>query len=858
VRIAPAALFVPRWSCLWATAYQFEPPLFEEFLLRRLGEPPLNVTLLLDGPRLAETWERLGDAERRRLRRVGRDYLARGVRLGGSFHAKTSLFANERDGILLVGSGNLTMRGLEQGHEVFSRFSSSDPGGLAAIQTWRDWMQGIVEEMADDDVHRRWWDVRTRARWLGGPASSAGPFVTNQETSMLDHLRELAPGPVEELHVLAPFMDREAAALRELALALRPSRVHVYVSDTVSVDGGAIRGVLASLPSAVHVWAFLPDEFVHAKLVGVCSGDEGVLLAGSANLSRAAFIAARSSERWANVEAGVVCRLPAETVRGYFRPPGLAVQEVGLARLASLSYRESQEASGRPYVLRSAQRRSDGRIEVRAEPMPPSDGTVHVATPDSIWPLRGQETVQVVPVEAGGVIVILADAEARALSNPVPLDDLEALAAALREPRPRSDRPAELDLGDVETPIGAMLQRLHRACIFDVEETAAVASAERAASDPEAIEADPAFWDRLLQEELALDRRTAAYHRFGSPALPIDDDEVLFLLRQMLDRTPAPRGPGAGGGEAPIEPEEASEHGTRWTPTQHLQVRLVHVLQRWSRATNDPRLRWVNPLAPVRNFAALVTAIAECWEEDYLPRPKLLAITRLLFESFITSEEVPGYLLSLSPEHQVATLERLPEAARSVASALLYAALRPDSDWQAHVFEWQAFLVPGIELGVFQARAGTDALVRRLTGAQVTLGAVDDRLMALADYVDDPQWCARLAKDLDLAEVRFQPAALAPPFKLALSVQGVADPLSDPRIPVIVRRAFAYKRVAGILLVGSGWRLSVLDGQAACLRLPDTEMRESRLAFTDSYLAELERQRLPLRDAFPAAASIAS
>jgi len=45
-------------SCVWATAYQFDPPLFEEFLFRRLGDPPLNVTLPFGAGKLTDGWER--------------------------------------------------------------------------------------------------------------------------------------------------------------------------------------------------------------------------------------------------------------------------------------------------------------------------------------------------------------------------------------------------------------------------------------------------------------------------------------------------------------------------------------------------------------------------------------------------------------------------------------------------------------------------------------------------------------------------------------------------------------------------------------------------------------------------------
>src|SRR5215470_89440 len=114
--ITPANLFIHRWSYFWATSYQFEPSLFEHFLFRRLGDPPLNVTLLLDADKLAETWASMTNGDQWRLQRAGRDYLVRGVKLGnGSFHAKTYFFGNARDGLLLVGSGNLTLQGMERG-----------------------------------------------------------------------------------------------------------------------------------------------------------------------------------------------------------------------------------------------------------------------------------------------------------------------------------------------------------------------------------------------------------------------------------------------------------------------------------------------------------------------------------------------------------------------------------------------------------------------------------------------------------------------------------------------------------------------------------------------------------------------
>src|SRR5947199_6827863 len=103
VRVAPE--FQGRWSCFWATSYSLELELFDEYLFRRLGEPPLNATLLVDFRRLAASLTDRGADAARRLQRANRDYLLRGVPIGGSFHPKTYFFANAKQGVLLVGSG---------------------------------------------------------------------------------------------------------------------------------------------------------------------------------------------------------------------------------------------------------------------------------------------------------------------------------------------------------------------------------------------------------------------------------------------------------------------------------------------------------------------------------------------------------------------------------------------------------------------------------------------------------------------------------------------------------------------------------------------------------------------------------
>jgi hypothetical protein len=807
--------FNGRWTSFFATTYSIELEFFDEYLFRRLGEPPLSATILVDAGRHARLWTSGGDVVRR-LRRANRDYLLRPVLAGtGAFHPKTYFLSNAKEGVLLVGSGNLTMPGVERGREVFARFDSREPEDVPSIRGWRRWMDDLVKRLGDGEVTHRWLRLRRECgTWLEGETDGSS-FVANSERSMLEQLAGTVEPPVEELHVLAPFYDRDARALARLIAAFQPARLHVYLGAQTSVHGPSLASVLSDLGGEATLRELDQPVFLHAKLVGLVTGERGYLLLGSANLSQAALLG--TTEPWANVEAGVIVELAADEIRDAFLPPGTRWKEASLEQIAQLSFTSEERPPGYPVHLRSAWPETDGRISIEAIGDIPVDAELTAGIEGQ--PLDSMTTVAPLAMPEGGVLVWLRVVGGGDLSNKVPLDDRHRLGSWLEQRAEAGARPRELDSADFETPVGAMLLRLHTACIFDIDETPAMARAA-GFTDQEASEEQTASWEELeellAKEELARDPRVEHYRKSIPFGLP-DDDDILGLLRLMLDRAPAERTLRLVGRKQDEDlPEgESSQRGKLWTPTQRLQVRLFNVLQRWSLALADPRFVWIDPTAPARNYAALLVADAECWEQEHLPEERVIRLLGALLGSFVRTERSIGYLLSLPDEERQRALERLSTEARALGAALVYSALRPGATWREHVFEWQPALVAGLDLGVFEVTAKSREVVRRLTKKDVSEDDIRKRLDYAATYLDDEHWAANQERDLGFELVRLTNVGFKrQDFGITLQVSGDGAALNEPRLVSLVRQALAYRKTKGaVILVGDTIRLAVKLGE---------------------------------------------
>jgi hypothetical protein len=478
------------------------------------------------------------------------------------------------------------------------------------------------------------------------------------------------------------------------------------------------------------------------------------------------------------------------------------LEREALAFEAVAGYRLAEPHVGDAYVLRllAATRETEGRVRLRTEPAEPSGGELYLADGRQRLPVIDGEVLQW-PSADEVVLVWLADSSGMVLSNRVALDDRNALESMLQMRTDHREAPGDLDDFDLEHPLGELLAGLHREAVFEIDDTpAARRLADAGSSD---AEADAEFWDRYLRDELPLDPRWAHYQPAGAGVrvLPLDSN-LGWLLDQMLHRVPLHGELHLLNGEVRND-RDFERTDQSWTPSQRLQVRAYNVLQRWCLALNDPRARWLDELAPVTHFGALVSALCEIWaQRTWLPAHRLPGLAHALFGAFIRTDRSPGYLLSIGDDERARAIAAVRNAGlQAKACALAIAALsmgKPED-----FFAWQPFLIPGLEWRLFEADGETPGQVAALLGSPMTPEAVDVRLRFVARYTDDHHWATRLGEELGFSELvmlRLPRGAVdvRPAYEVEVRLRADVDLLHDPRVTMVARETLDYTHASGV------------------------------------------------------------
>lgn len=869
-------LFRSDCVAFWATTYNVDLAFFNEYLLRRLGDPPLNAVVLADQRRLDRSLEAATDRQDL-LAPVNSRWLLRSVQLGaGRFHPKSYLTVNGRTAKLIVGSGNLSTNGIDAGRETFVAFQSGTPDGDAAILTWRAWVRRLVGTVDDTRLAERFADLETRL-----PQSTV-PHVIGD--TMLFHNLDAPIGKqlfdmvgsadVDELIVAAPFYDEHGEALGALVDRLRPNTVRLYTTSSTSVDGSALVSRLDGSGAQVEAFAYVPDGFTHAKLVGVIAGERAWIMSGSANLSHAALTARAGP---GNVELVVVAQHDPRSVRAVFVPPDVRVEARPLASLASLNYDSADAAADpeRPHRLLRGAFLHDGRIQITAKNV--LAVSVLLADHGNSQPLSVEGETATTAGPLAGPLVHLVDADGTTLSNCIVVDDPAGLARVLQSgARSENGRPSELTMADLNTPLGRALEYMHNNMVMDVAERAPTAGTGALGADETTIAGDDSLWARLERETLARDPRAGSYARLlsraqGTLALA---EPIIELLDAMRHRVPLidstgntrttlqllvikpnddPDAPGTGGGH-------------QWSETARIRVRGRNVIRRYAAAQTDPRLVWIDPLAPLGNLDMAATVFVKMWPHAFVVGPTVELTADDLddlwgrwIRPFVGTGNGDGWLDRTDVPTERLTALMAGDFVEKV-TALCWLAIRPGKDHRERIVAWQPALRALYDRGLFDDNETVAEYLCMVTGRVVPAKQVGTDLLASLSFIDDELWCQQIAAQLGVGHLELGVLSAGQSVSVRLDIRGIDDPLNDPRLPQLVVATRQYRRTDPVALYAAdhGWRVVLATGEPAAYlaRFGHGEVVDS-LPVMAGVIERIAAANGVLGDLFPAAVRVA-
>lgn len=311
--------------------YSFDPIFFEQVVLPDLWAGRSSDILVLgDRGEIDSSFQSAVG----QLWNLGKQYLLAGADVAGAFHPKVFLRLGPTDGIVMVGSGNVTSSGWGGNQELGAAWmvgpNHIDKGGWLHpfLEDVLTWCQGDLER----DSVRRFKDVP----WLSlTPAntSEASPVLHSWGTRSLaiELARRWSGRRFDEVKILTGSTDESGAFLRWAQATFGVTRATIALTPA---SASFVAEKLADLPLDLRLIEAPPDRPLHAKFYWFEGADGPAAVMGSANCSAAAWLLAPAST--GNVESIVVYDRPDdqdfESALGLFTVPGQAPDEILVPR----------------------------------------------------------------------------------------------------------------------------------------------------------------------------------------------------------------------------------------------------------------------------------------------------------------------------------------------------------------------------------------------------------------------------------------------------------------------------------------------------------------------------------------------
>ena len=306
-------------SCV-LTCYSFDFSFFEERVLPILRLANIkNVNVLADGHYLEMAQETTTGREFK----FNKTYNFHPIYETGVFHPKIILLTGVSQGLLLIGSGNITSSGLSTNDEIWGAFHLDNIGNENAPlfgATW-EYLKPFLDKSLGFIPQKIEW-MKKHSPWLNNlPISSDWiklnsiglevKFLGNSNgNSIFSQLSSnVSNSDIEEITIISPYFDKSGEQLNQLVSHFQPRRT----SCLVDLNSGTVPSALENGKEIFYYeWSNCKDDYdktfnrLHAKLFHFKGRKREYLLLGSPNATIAAM--GLGSSNAANAEAAILLR----------------------------------------------------------------------------------------------------------------------------------------------------------------------------------------------------------------------------------------------------------------------------------------------------------------------------------------------------------------------------------------------------------------------------------------------------------------------------------------------------------------------------------------------------------------------
>jgi hypothetical protein len=307
-----------RYHSAILTCYAFDFLFFEERLLPQLRSAGVkNMQVIADSDYIGHQLERTTGKEFR----INKTYtLTTATAINGIFHPKILLLTGLRNGLLLIGSGNLTSSGMSGNDEVWAAFQYAGPDCIHAQlfkQAW-EYLSTVVRQFGRGFAMQSYQWMSQQSAWLQDLPPITQPWAalndgttacwlsSNRTTSIYKQLFDLLPREApEDIVMISPFYEAEGNFLKQLEADYQPGQLKCMIEPEFGTTPYLLPE--AKTVSFFHWKDCLEDAGrLHAKLIRFRYKNEHYLVLGSANATLAAWGSPNTPAK--NEEAVVVLR----------------------------------------------------------------------------------------------------------------------------------------------------------------------------------------------------------------------------------------------------------------------------------------------------------------------------------------------------------------------------------------------------------------------------------------------------------------------------------------------------------------------------------------------------------------------